>query len=136
MGLIGWRLQAYGLHLLGSLVFWALLCFFTPVNRVAAFVFSFSALFALIWAIVVVLFLRIEPDPYRAVIPTTALTGLPLTFFGYCASSSPLYFGSAYNVDIDATRFIRWAWFLLPAHLYHLIWLGIVESNLRPVTGG
>jgi hypothetical protein len=136
MDLIGWRLHAYWLHLLGCLVFWALLCVFTPVNRVAAFVFSFSALFALVWALVVVLFLHVDPDPYRAAIPTMVITALPLTFFGYCALSSPFYFASAYDVDVDATRFIRWAWLLLPAHLYHLVWLAGVESSLPPVTGG
>ncbi|MBI1213975.1 MAG: hypothetical protein GC190_21140 [Alphaproteobacteria bacterium] len=133
MGLVGWRWHDYGLHLLACLVFWLLLYFLTPVNRVAAFVFSFSAWFALHWTLALVYILYRYPLDLPGAL---FLCVIPLTFFGYCALSSPFYFGSAYEVDVDAARLIRWGWFLLPAHLYHFLWLIAVEASLPPATGG
>jgi hypothetical protein len=133
MNLVGWRWADYWLYLLGCLVLWALLSFLTPANRVAAFVFSFSAWFALVWTLALV---EVQYKySHHFLDPGSLFIALPLTLFAYCTFSSLFYFRAAYDVDVDATRFIRWAWVLLPAHLYHLFFLLLVEDSIPP-TGG
>ena len=121
---VGPDLDSYPRHILGCIVLWGLLSWLTPVNRVAAFVFAFSAWFVLFWALQTVSVtyqLPIGPGDIAFVL----IFGTPLLLFGYCAISSPLWFGAPRDIDTDADRFLRWAWFLVPAHIVHVLLLSL-----------
>jgi hypothetical protein len=126
---VGWTLHIYPWHLLGCLALWAALCLFTRVNRVSAFIFSFSAWFFLSWSIGTVAFLLSLPA--LAFTPLTLVIGvLTVGLFGFCTVWSFATLGLPGDIDADATRFIRLGWVLLFAHVFHIVFTLIAEAAL------
>jgi hypothetical protein len=92
------------------------MCFLTPVNRVAAFVFSFSVWFTLYWVLVAFTLLTREH-----VYDWMFVALIPLPLFAFCTVSSVFWLGAPIESRADDRRLVRWGWVLLIAHALHLL---------------
>jgi len=119
----------YPRHLIGCLIVWALMVWLLPVNRASAFVFAFSAWFALLWAVPVgaVVYDAWPEMPPKAFI-LLAMFMTPPLLFGYCAISSATVLGAPHDSAVDDKRLVRWFWFFAPATLLHLFFLLMLEG--------
>lgn len=122
LSLLGMTLPYYFYVLIACVAICAVLAWSRYASRVAAFVFSFSAPFALDWAVFIALFFRgadLGRDKFLAVL--LGLAWLELLLFGVCAATSLWLYLVRQPIEPESKTAIRLGVTLLVAHVLHLI---------------
>jgi hypothetical protein len=130
----GSNLLNYPFQLAGCVVLWMALLWLTRANRLSAFVFSFSAWFAILWALIIAFFVLSEPlerlDRFK--LGSLAAMALPMVLFGFCAFSSLFSFYLVLPVEQESSRAVRLCAVLLFGHIIHVALIAMLTALSTP----
>lgn len=113
--------ENYPVQLGACMVLWLLLLLIPGANRVSTFVFSFSAWFAVLWAVILLSFASFDSPEHldRSKLVFLAAMAVPMAMFGFCALSALFSVKLVQTIDAESSRAVRLIGFLLVTHVVH-----------------